>query len=213
MRPEQLPVDPLNAKGHASSVISRSISELGFIEPIVVDERTGQIVSGHGRREELIELEQQGAALPDGIVVDDDGRWLAPVVLGWRSRDDDHAKATGIVLNRAGELGGWRADQLTLRLQELDAAGVSLELVGYSTGQLDDLLATLGPVPSRQQLADTHGEPRPEDFWPQLRLALPPALKARYDALVETVDGDDVARFTSVVDRAEQAPKRRRRAS
>lgn len=145
----------MNPKGHDGPVIRNSIIELGYIEPIVLDERTGLVISGHGRREQLIEAEADwvdGDAPPDGIMLDAIGRWLVPVSRGWASSDEEHAKAALIVLNRAVELGGYRPDALALLLEDLASLSVPsqpdmsfLELAGYTPDDLDGLLASLVP--------------------------------------------------------------------
>jgi hypothetical protein len=114
---EIAPAD-VNPKDHDDGALDESLDEFGYIDPILLDERTGQIVGGHGRRDRLIEREAAGGELPDGIVLSK-GVWTAPVVVGWRSRDDAHAIAAGIALNRVGERGGWKRDILVETLAEL----------------------------------------------------------------------------------------------
>jgi hypothetical protein len=95
-RVEYLAVDEIlpaerNPKLHAARDIDASITRFGFVEPIVMDERTGRLVAGHGRLEDLLTKQQGGGAPPDGIVVDEQGRWRVPVVRGWSSADDAEA--------------------------------------------------------------------------------------------------------------------------
>lgn len=45
----QLKGNPKNPKTHALEIITASIERFGFADAVVVDERTGQLVSGHGR--------------------------------------------------------------------------------------------------------------------------------------------------------------------
>ena len=52
---DQLKKAPRNPKAHSDD-IKTSIGRFGYVEPIVVDERTGCIVAGHGRREALLAL-------------------------------------------------------------------------------------------------------------------------------------------------------------
>ena len=59
-----------NPKLHDDVGIERSIATLGFTAPAVIDERTGRLVEGHGRRSALIRLRENGAEPPDGIVAD-----------------------------------------------------------------------------------------------------------------------------------------------
>ena len=154
---EYMPVTALvpaerNAKDHDPELLSASVDEFGFAEPVVLDERTGRLLAGHGRTEYLLAAEAAGAAPPEGIVVDDDGAWLVPVFRGNRSRDDEHAEAMGIALNRVGERGGWVEETLAAALQSLPEA--LLPSTGWTADELDDLLAGL------QETTEGFGEDR-----------------------------------------------------
>jgi hypothetical protein len=57
-RLEYVPLDDLqpaarNPKRHDLPAIGRSIDTFGYVEPVVLDERTGRLVAGHGRVEQL----------------------------------------------------------------------------------------------------------------------------------------------------------------
>lgn len=144
-----------NAKGHDKALIQRSMAEFGYVEPVVVDERTGRLLSGHGRTETLAEAEAAGLEPPEGVTVGAAGRWEVLVVRGVRSRDDAHAHAMGIALNRAGERGGWQADTLAEMLDEL--VGTPMwDAIGWTPDELDDLM---GPVVLDPQATDAaHAE-------------------------------------------------------
>src|SRR5687767_8544629 len=92
-----------NPKGHDGPRINGAIARFGFLEQAVLDERTGRMVSGHGRLEQLIEMRDAGQQPPDGITIAPDGEWLWPVIRGWSSRSDVEADAVGITLNRLTE--------------------------------------------------------------------------------------------------------------
>lgn len=129
---------PRNVKGHAKASIARSFDLFGFVEPIVVDERTGRLVAGHGRLDELQSAAAAGGAPPDGINVGDDGRWLVPVVRGWSSGDDAEAEAYLLASNRITELGGWDEVGLAEILRDMDAALAAA--AGFSTADLKRLI-------------------------------------------------------------------------
>lgn len=128
--------NPANPKAHALDVVEGSIGRFGVIEPVVRDERTGMLVSGHGRTETLQSMEERGDTPPDGVQVDAAGAWLVPVVTGWSSRSDAEAGAALIALNRAGEIGGWVDDAL---LDLLDDLGEELTGVGFDAGEIASL--------------------------------------------------------------------------
>ena len=137
---ELLPAER-NAKGHDAPLIEASVSRFGFVEPIIMDERTGRLVAGHGRLAELERGEAAGEERPDGIGANDDGKWLAPVVRGWSSKDDAEALAVGIALNRGTERGGWQYEELFDQLSELTGGELGLLGIGFADEELDDVLA------------------------------------------------------------------------
>lgn len=150
-RTEYLPLDhltpdPANPKAHALAEIDASVGRFGFVEAITVDERTGYIVAGHGRRQVLHDMEQRGEAPPEGVLLDDSGRWLVPVQRGWASRTDAEARAYLIASNRTPELGGWVDESL---MTALEALGGDLE----GTGITDDDIESL-----RERLAESVSE-------------------------------------------------------
>ena len=143
-RTEYLPLDhlqpdPANPKGHSVETIDASIGRFGVIDQIVRDDRTGYIISGHGRHETLTAMRNRGEHPPEGVRVDAGGHWLIPVIVGWASRTDAEARAALIALNRTTELGGWVDDSLLDLLDNLD----DFTGVGFSEDDTDDLRARL----------------------------------------------------------------------
>lgn len=136
-------VNPRNPKAHDTQAVAASVSRFGFIEPIVVDERTGFIISGHGRRRSLLESQINGDPVPEGVTLADDGDWLVPVVTGYSSRDDNEATGALIALNRTNELGGWVDDELLNLLETLGQVDDGLEGVGYTDGDITALSSLL----------------------------------------------------------------------
>lgn len=64
-----MPIDELvpatsNPKRHARSEIQASMQRFSFTEPVLLDERTGRLVAGHGRVETLLEAKQSGLPPP-----------------------------------------------------------------------------------------------------------------------------------------------------
>lgn len=145
--------DPKNPKAHAAQVIDDSIGRFGYIDSIVRDERTGFIISGHGRTQALRHAEARGDKPPDGIRVDEDGVWQVPVLTGWASRSDAEARAALIALNQTTVLGGWDERALLDLLTDLEGQEDGLLGVGFDDDDLADL---------RERLADLEEE-EPED--------------------------------------------------
>lgn len=139
---EHLKADPANPKAHDTGAIDASIGRFGIIDQIVRDDRTGYIISGHGRDETLRRMRDRGDNPPEGVRVDASGNWLVPVIVGWSSRTDAEARAALIALNRTTELGGWVDDALLDLLDNLD----DYTGVGFSEDDTDDLRARLEEV-------------------------------------------------------------------
>lgn len=136
---DHLQADPANPKSHSVETIDASIGRFGVIDQIVRDDRTGYIISGHGRHETLRRMRDRGENPPEGVRVDAGGHWLVPVVVGWASRTDAEARAALIALNRSTELGGWVDDSLLDLLDGLD----DYTGIGFSENDTDDLRARL----------------------------------------------------------------------
>lgn len=142
---DDLQPDPRNPKAHDVATIDGSTERFGYVEPVVVDERTGLLVSGHGRRKTLEAMRARGETPPEGLATDDEGRWLVPVVRGWASRTDSDASAALVALNRTGELGGWVDDELLSLLDDLD----DLTGVGYDADSIEALRDQLAALDDR----------------------------------------------------------------
>lgn len=136
---DHLQADPANPKAHDTAAIDASIGRFGVIDQIVRDDRTGYIISGHGRDESLRRMRDRGDNPPEGIRLDASGNWLVPVIVGWSSRTDSEARAALIALNRTTELGGWVDDALLDLLDGLD----DYTGVGFTEDDTDDLRARL----------------------------------------------------------------------
>lgn len=131
-----------NPKKHELERVIASIREHGFLDMPVCDERTGRIVSGHGRREALIELQNRGERLPEGLLVDDDGGWLVPIQRGWSSRTDQEAETLIINLNRLTAAGGWDKRMLAEMLEDLATTDPSsFDSLAFSDEEMESLLA------------------------------------------------------------------------
>lgn len=147
----RVPLDQLspaasNVKGHDVELVVASIARFGFADPLVVDQRTGELLAGHGRLQavtRLRELVEAGTTdprtgepytRPDGI---NDG-WEVPVYVGWSSTDDTEADAARIALNRTTEVGGWDDGALLALLDDLVDTS-SLDGVGFAEEEIEAL--------------------------------------------------------------------------
>lgn len=131
--------NPRNPKSHDLETIDDSVGRFGYVEPIIRDDRTGFIVSGHGRTKTLHAMHERGESPPEGVLVDEAGHWLVPVTVGWSSRTDTEAAAALIALNRTTELGGWVDDALLDMLDDLADIEGGLDGVGFEESEIEAL--------------------------------------------------------------------------
>ena len=99
--------------------LRRSIEEFGYIEPIIWNERTGNVVGGHQRLKVLLE---QGTEDIECVVGE---------------LDDHDEKILNVLLNKVK--GRWDIGKLADLLQELDEDG-GMEVTGFEDWELQSLL-------------------------------------------------------------------------
>lgn len=145
-----------NPKGHSPS-IAKSIERFGYAEPMLLDERTGRLVAGHGRLEALQAAEKAGKKLPSGITANGKG-WEAPVVRGWASKNDAEAEAYLLASNQLTTAGEWDDEQLKAMLADISSTG-DVDGLGWSESELERIIA-----PIHQDDADDV-PPTPKKSW------------------------------------------------
>src|SRR4030042_1574559 len=136
---DDIKIAPNNPKGHMIDNIRPSIDRFGYVAPMIVDERTGRLVAGHGRLESRRARWAAGEPAPGGVLVDADSRWLAPIVRGWSSRSDAEASAYLVLDNRQTELGGWDDRALASILDEIGDSDL-IELTGWDPAAPEGLI-------------------------------------------------------------------------
>lgn len=104
--------------------LARSIDTFGYVDPLIWNERTGNLVGGHQR---LSVLADKGATAVTVSVV---------------QLSDADERALNIALNKVH--GRWDTDKLGALLRELEAdVDVDLAATGFDTGDIDSMLAEL----------------------------------------------------------------------
>lgn len=145
LRIEYMDLDSLkaakrNPKRHALRKLDESVGRFGYTEPILLNEKTGRMVAGHGRREALLKRREAGEAPPAGVRVEGDA-WLVPVVRGVSFKSEREAEAYLLASNRLVELGLWDDEELAAVLKDVD----SFDGVGFDDDDYRRLLADLDP--------------------------------------------------------------------
>jgi len=100
-----------------------SIEAFGFVEPLVWNKKTGNLVGGHQRFKILV---ASGVIEADCAVVD---------------LDQVREKALNLALNRIE--GEWDFPKLKLIIDELAAHGVDPEMTGFTKTELDQMIGTV----------------------------------------------------------------------
>lgn len=126
-----------NPKRHKYEAIWESFQEHGYVMPLLLDERTGQLLAGHGRLESLRGLKDRKFDAPEGIMVEK-GEWWVPVIRGFSSSDDPDAAGIAVADNRIEELGGWNDPALLDLLQEFGTEGT-----GYDQREMEEMARIL----------------------------------------------------------------------
>ena len=192
----ELKPDPRNPKQHSVSEITDSIGRFGVVDPIVRDDRTGFIISGHGRTKTLRAMKERGETPPSGVLEGEGGEWLVPVAVGWSSRSDSEASAALIAMNRTTELGGWVDDELLALLSDLEELEGGLLGVGYGEDDLDALRNRL------QSVAEPTGEVSGDEWDLALGEATEGGLSSRTMTFLLTPEQQELV--TGVLDRIER---------
>lgn len=103
--------------------LKRSLTEFGYVEPVIWNSTTGHVIGGHQR---LKVLEDLGHTDVDVIVVE---------------LDETREKALNIALNKIS--GEWDQDKLSLLIADLDASDFDAELTGFDDAEIAQLIGSL----------------------------------------------------------------------
>ena len=99
--------------------LKRSITEFGYVEPIIWNKRTGNIVGGHQRYKVLLDL---GYGEVDCVVLD---------------IDEQKEKALNVALNKI--TGEFDIPLLTDLLKDINDSGFDVSLTGFDADEIDTL--------------------------------------------------------------------------
>jgi ParB-like chromosome segregation protein Spo0J len=101
--------------------LKRSMTEFGYVEPIIWNEETGNIVGGHQRYKILLE---EGHTEVECVVV---------------KLPADKEKALNVALNKV--TGDWEIEALADLLHELNEQDFDLSLTGFDAAEIEDLFS------------------------------------------------------------------------
>ena len=99
--------------------LRRSLSEFGYVEPVIWNKTTGHVVGGHQRLKVLIDT---GVTEVECVVVE---------------MSEEKEKALNVALNKIS--GEWDKDKLSLLIADLQGADFDVSLTGFDAPELDAL--------------------------------------------------------------------------
>jgi len=144
----------LNSRTHSDAQVAQiaaSISEFGFLNPIIVDGENG-IIAGHGRVLAARKL----------------GKTHLPVVQA-KHLTEAQKKAYVIADNRLALNAGWDTEILSTELTALQESDFDLELLGFDSDELAKLLEpeTVDGLTDEDEVPDVPDDPitKPGDVW------------------------------------------------
>lgn len=144
---------PNNIKSHDETGIKESIQTFGFVDPILVNQRTNRDISGNGRLKVLRDMFEQNETCPKGIIEKQYGsthhfnsselppltrKWFAPVVLHDLSEEDEEILAIKLnVTNEKGGIDNIKAYEVLKRLKEKSEE--TFLMTGYTVENLEHI--------------------------------------------------------------------------
>lgn len=103
--------------------LKRSLTEFGYVEPVIFNQTTGRVVGGHQRLKVLADL---GYTEVDCVIVE---------------LDETREKALNVALNKIS--GEWDESKLALLIADLDASDFDVELTGFDDAEIQAMIGSL----------------------------------------------------------------------
>ena len=100
--------------------LKRSLSEFGYVEPVIWNKTTGHVAGGHQRLKVLIDT---GVTEVECVVVE---------------MSEEKEKALNVALNKIS--GEWDKEKLSLLISDLQLADFDVSLTGFDAAEIDTLL-------------------------------------------------------------------------
>ena len=184
MKIEQVKLDALipyarNSRTHSDAQVAQiaaSIKEFGFTNPVLIDE-TGSIIAGHGR---VMAARKLAIAEVPSIRL--------------THLTEAQKKAYVIADNKLALNAGWDDEMLAVELTDLKDMGFDLDLTGFSTDEIEALLAPVGTegLTDEDEVPSIPEQPKSQrgDVWLLGEHRLMCGDSTQADDLVKLMDGD-----------------------
>lgn len=127
-----------NPRENAQAVeqVAESIKRFGFASPIIARKETREIIAGHTRFKAAKTLN------------------LEKIPVRFLDLDPADSKLLALADNRIGEIADWNDDMLSDVLNELADEGVDIEGIGFTTAELDRIMALGVEMPEEEGTPD-----------------------------------------------------------
>lgn len=160
--------------------LRRSMEEFGYVEPIIWNQRSGNVVGGHQRLKVLLE---QGAEDIEVVVVD---------------LDDKDEKILNVLLNKVK--GRWDIGKLADLLQELDEAG-AMELTGFEDWELQSLLMQYDHIKDLMEEDFSGYDDKKERDTFTMTFSLPAGARETVEGYMKTAENAKVELATAIINK------------
>ena len=182
--PSDLLANPRNWRLHPSvqqDALEGVLDEIGWIDQIIVNQRTGYVIDGHLRVSLALKNEQL----------------LVPVV--YVDLDEDEEALALATIDPLAAMAETDVEILNSLLEEVDIhEGPILEVLQRLS---DEVSEKSWQVPELDDLEEEFGDTEKRHFWPLVRVQVHPKTFRRYTRLIESMDGDDEAKkFETLID-------------
>lgn len=163
--------------------LRRSMDEFGYVEPIIWNERTGNVVGGHQRLKILLE---KGVEDIECVVV---------------NLDEKDEKILNVLLNKVK--GRWDIGKLADLLQELDEAG-AMELTGFEDWELQSLLMQYDHIKDlmEEDFSDYSAEKERSTF--VMTFSLPAGARETVENYMQKTENAKAELATAIINRVKE---------
>lgn len=163
--------------------LKRSIEEFGYVEPIIWNERTGNVAGGHQRLKVLLEKGQEDI---ECVVVD---------------LEDKDEKILNVLLNKVK--GRWDIGKLADLLQELDDAG-EMEVTGFEDWELQSLLMQYDHIKDlmEEDFSDYSAEKERETF--VMTFSLPAGARETVEEYLQNTENAKIELATAIINKVKE---------
>lgn len=118
--------------------LENSITEFGFVDPMIINLKNNKLIGGHQRYNALLSLNMKKGNFVEelNLVELGDIGWVFPD-MDLKIESEQHEKALNIALNKIS--GTWDNEKLFTLLEELEYDDMGIELTGFTDEEMEML--------------------------------------------------------------------------